>query len=99
MDQAIDFELPDQQGATWIAYVVHKPFGPEALEAYTARPKEFDNLAPKGGGDQVRLLRFADGKAGERLFGESSDRKPMRLISTRTVDDLALLTYETARDA
>src|SRR5438309_4358607 len=37
--------------------------------------------------------------AGERLFGESSDRKPMRLISTRTVDDLALLTYETARDA
>ena len=32
--------------------------------------------------------------AGERLFGETSDKKPMRLINTRTVDDgLAYLTY------
>jgi len=37
--------------------------------------------------------------AGERLFGETSDRKPMRLVSTRIVDDLALLTYEAVRDA
>jgi dihydrofolate reductase len=34
--------------------------------------------------------------AGNRLFGETSDKKPMRLLETRTVDDLALLTYEPA---
>ena len=38
--------------------------------------------------------------AGERLFGETSDKKPLRLISTRTVgDDLAYLTYQPVRDA
>jgi len=35
--------------------------------------------------------------AGERLFGDSNEKKPMRLISTRTVDDLALLIYEVVR--
>jgi dihydrofolate reductase len=38
--------------------------------------------------------------AGERLFGETSDKKPMRLVDTRTVDgDVAFLTYERVRDA
>jgi dihydrofolate reductase len=38
--------------------------------------------------------------AGERLFGETSDKKPMRLVSTQTVgDSLAYLTYESVRDA
>jgi dihydrofolate reductase len=33
--------------------------------------------------------------AGERLFGETSDAKPMRLVDTGTVDgDVAVLTYE-----
>jgi dihydrofolate reductase len=33
--------------------------------------------------------------AGERLFGETSDKKPMRLVDTQTVDgDVAFLTYE-----
>jgi dihydrofolate reductase len=33
--------------------------------------------------------------AGERLFGETSDKKPMRLISIQAIGDgLALLTYE-----
>jgi len=38
--------------------------------------------------------------AGERLFGETSDTKPMRLVHTQPVgDSLALLTYELVRDA
>jgi dihydrofolate reductase len=37
---------------------------------------------------------------GERLFGETSDKKPMRLVDTRTVDDdIAFLTYEPVREA
>jgi dihydrofolate reductase len=38
--------------------------------------------------------------AGERLFGETSDYRPLRLVSTQTVGDgLAFLTYERVRDA
>ena len=38
---------------------------------------------------------------GERFFGETSDKKPMRLVSTQTIGDgLAFLTYEClVRDA
>jgi dihydrofolate reductase len=36
--------------------------------------------------------------AGERLFGETRDQKPMRLVNSRTVGDgLAFLTYEPVR--
>ena len=38
--------------------------------------------------------------AGERLFGETSDKKPMRLVSIQSVDDeVAFLTYERAPTA
>jgi dihydrofolate reductase len=38
--------------------------------------------------------------AGERLFGETSDSRPLRLVSTQTIGDgLAFLTYERARSA
>jgi hypothetical protein len=38
--------------------------------------------------------------AGERLFGKTSDKKPMRLVGTQTVDgDVAFLTYARVRDA
>jgi hypothetical protein len=38
--------------------------------------------------------------AGERLFGETSDKKPIRLVGTQTVDgEIAFLTYERVRDA
>jgi dihydrofolate reductase len=38
--------------------------------------------------------------AGERLFGETSDKKPMRLVDTKTIDgDVAYLSYESVRDA
>jgi dihydrofolate reductase len=37
--------------------------------------------------------------AGERLFGETSDKRPMRLLETRTVGDgLVYLTYERVRE-
>jgi dihydrofolate reductase len=51
--------------------------------------------------DELRLTiyPFALG-AGERLFGETSDQKPMRLVDTRAIGDgLALLTYQPVRDA
>jgi hypothetical protein len=38
--------------------------------------------------------------AGERLFGETSDKKSMRLLDSRTVGDgLAHLIYELVREA
>jgi dihydrofolate reductase len=38
--------------------------------------------------------------AGERLFGETSDKKPMRLVQTKTIEgDVVLLAYEVVREA
>jgi len=51
--------------------------------------------------DELRLVVFPVVLgAGERLFGETSDQKPLRLVDTRTVGDgLVLLTYQPVRDA
>ena len=50
--------------------------------------------------DELRLKIFPVVLgAGERLFGETSDKKAMRLIHTRTVEgDVVFLTYEAVRE-
>jgi dihydrofolate reductase len=51
--------------------------------------------------DELRLKIFPVVLgAGERLFGETSDKKALRLVDTRTVEgDVVFLTYERVRDA
>jgi len=50
--------------------------------------------------DELRLMIYPVVLgAGEGLFGETSNQRPVRLVETRTVDDLAYLTYEVIREA
>ena len=51
--------------------------------------------------DELRLMIYPVVLgAGERLFGETSETKPMRLVDTRTVGDgVAFLTYDPVRAA
>ena len=72
----------------------------DALPIYASRPlvrtlMEHDLV------DELRLKIYPVVLgAGERLFGETSDKKPMRLVDTQTVEgDLVYLTYELVREA
>jgi dihydrofolate reductase len=50
--------------------------------------------------DELRLLMYPVVLgAGDRLFGELPDKKPLRLVDTQTLGDgIAFLTYEPVRD-
>jgi hypothetical protein len=50
--------------------------------------------------DELRLTVFPVALgAGQRLFGETSDKRPLRLVQAKTVGSgLAHLTYERARE-
>ncbi len=50
--------------------------------------------------DGLRLKIYPVVGAGDRLFGEISDKRPIRLVEARSIDgDVAYLTYERVRDA
>ena len=50
-------------------------------------------------GPRLKIFPVALG-AGERLFAETSDNKPMRLLDTQTLEGgIAYLTYQSVRDA
>jgi dihydrofolate reductase len=51
--------------------------------------------------DELRLKIFPVALgAGDRLFGETTDKRPMRLVDVQTLEgDVVYLTYEVVRDA
>jgi dihydrofolate reductase len=51
--------------------------------------------------DELRLMLYPVVLgSGERLFGDLSDKKPLRLVDTRSIaDGIVVLTYEAVRDA
>ncbi|HEX8203493.1 MAG TPA: hypothetical protein VF590_23660, partial [Isosphaeraceae bacterium] len=49
---------PDGRAGAWVAYLAHRPRGPETYPRIEEEPADFRAFVPSGGGDQVRLLHF-----------------------------------------
>jgi dihydrofolate reductase len=86
----------------------------DAVEAVTKLKQDFDGALVVHGSarlvqtlldndlvDELRLMVFPVVLgAGKRVFGETSDKKPLRLTDTQTVGDgVEILVYEPARSA
>jgi dihydrofolate reductase len=86
----------------------------DVAESVTKLKQEFDGIILVGGSaqlvqtlvehdlvDEFRLMVFPVVLGtGKRLFGEASDKKPLRLVDSKTVGDgISILTYEPARNA
>jgi hypothetical protein len=65
----------DGQGGAWLVYVTHKPNGPVISAALEVAPKDFSAYAPKGGGDQIKLIHVVNGTAASStdVTGEGLD--------------------------
>ncbi|MHC4403750.1 MAG: hypothetical protein ACYTG0_29180 [Planctomycetota bacterium] len=58
--------VQSRDGTVWVAYVAYRHGQPLDVEAIHQR-REFGPLVPTGHGDQVRLMRFSSGAAGDPL--------------------------------
>ena len=89
----------DSQGAgAWIAAVWHEPRGPELLPAVNEQPKNFADSCPPAGGDQVRLLHFQNGKAGEPLDVTEPGRDVWRPAVATAGDGSVVVVWTEKRD-
>ena len=57
----------DGQAGAWVAYVDHRPRGPEGSAPLFEEPENFKGFVPSGGGDQVKLIHF-DGTTAARAL-------------------------------
>ena len=89
----------DMQGVgAWIAAVWHDPRGPELMPAVNEQPKNFAEFLPTGGGDQVRLLHFQNGKASEPLDVTEPGRDIWRPAVATTGDGGIVVVWTEKRD-
>ena len=59
--------VSDGRGGAWLTYVEHSPRGSELSTAIEERLRDFSAFKPSGGGDQIKLTHYADGKISETL--------------------------------
>lgn len=81
-------------GSAWVVYVAHAHFGPDASTAFDARPKDFSTLKPGEGGDQLKLIKFADGRPGTPMDVTSAGLDLWRPAITFTDQGLVVVWSE-----
>ena len=89
----------DAEGTgVWVAAVWHEPRGPELMPAVREQLKDFAGFQPTGGGDQVRLLHFQNGKAGEPLDVTPPGRDVWRPAVAKAGDGSIVVVWTEKRD-